>query len=37
MVDRGLVVRTRNRSDRRVITVKITDQGRDVVRRIING
>jgi DNA-binding MarR family transcriptional regulator len=36
MVDRGLVVRTRNRSDRRVITVQITDRGRGVVSRIIN-
>ena len=36
MVDRGLVVRNRNRSDRRVITVQITDLGRGVVERIVN-
>ena len=36
MVDRGLVVRQRNRADRRVITVQITDRGRGVVDRIIN-
>lgn len=36
MVDRGLVVRQRNRSDRRVITVQITDRGQGVVERITN-
>ena len=36
MVDRGLVVRHRNRSDRRVITVRITDRGLGVVDRIVN-